>query len=191
MISFFSYSNEKLFHRMTKSVLVNDLKFITVENKINLKNLETIVFFSEGHDTLIRTAYNMFKDKPLLGVGPNMFRKKCSENNYAYNKSKHFCDTHPHNFYVQILAEIGIFGFLILFLFFLNIIREILIRFRNLYFKNKKINNYETCVLISLLITSFPFTTNGNFFNSWLVTIYSICIGFYIQFAYKNNKLNI
>jgi O-antigen ligase len=188
IISIFSYSNDKLFYRMSKSVLINDLKVITEDNKINLKNSEPIIFFSEGHDNLIRTAYNMFKDKPLLGVGPNMFRKKCSEENYAYNKSKHFCDTHPHNFYVQILAETGIFGFAILVLFFLNICREILIRFRNLYFKNKKVNNYETSVLISLFIASFPFITNGNFFNSWLVTIYSICIGFYIQFAYKNKK---
>ena len=191
LILIFSYSNEKLSYRMTKSVLINDLKIITEENKINLKNSERIIFFSEGHDTLIRTAYNMFKDKPLLGVGPNMFRIKCSEDNYAYDKSKHFCDTHPHNFYIQILAETGIFGFAVILLFFLNICREILIRFMNLYFKNKKVNNYETCVLISLFIASFPLVTNGNFFNSWLVTIYSICIGFYIQFAYKNKKFNI
>ena len=188
LILIFSYTNDKLFYRMFKSVFVNDLKILTETNKLNLKSTEPIIFFSEGHDTLIRTAYNMFKDKPLLGVGPNMFRKKCSEDNYAYNKSKHFCDTHPHNFYVQLLAETGIFGFTILVLFFLNICREILIRFRNLYFKNKKVNNYQTCVLISLFIASFPLVTNGNFFNSWLVTIYSICIGFYIQFAYKNKK---
>jgi O-antigen ligase len=188
IISIFSYSNDKLFYRMSKSVLINDLKVITEDNKINLKNSEPIIFFSEGHDTLIRTAYNMFKDKPLFGIGPNMFRKKCSDDNYAYNKSKHFCDTHPHNFYIQILAETGIFGFAILVLFFLNICREILIRFRNLYFEKKNINDYETSILISLFIASFPFTTNGNFFNSWLVTIYSICIGFYIQFTYKSKK---
>lgn len=188
IILIFSYTNDKLFSRMFKSVLVNDLKILTETNKLNLKSTEPIIFFSEGHDSLIRTAYNMFKDKPVLGVGPNMFRKKCSEDNYAYNKSKHFCDTHPHNFYVQLLAETGIFGFAILVLFFLNICREILIRFRNLYFKSKKVNNYQTCILISLLIASFPFVTNGNFFNSWLVTIYSICIGFYIQFACKNKK---
>jgi len=188
IILIFSYSNDKLFYRMSKSVLINDLKVITEDNKINLKNSEPTVFFSEGHDTLIRTAYNMFKDKPFFGVGPNMFRKKCSDDNYAYNKSKHFCDTHPHNFYIQILAETGIFGFVILFLFFLSICREILIRFRNLYFEKKNINNYETSILISLFIASFPFTTNGNFFNSWLVTIYSICIGFYIQFTYKSKK---
>ena len=97
VISIFSYSNVNLFNRMFKNVLIKDLKLITEDNKINLKNAEPTVFFSEGHDTLIRTAYNMFKDKPLLGVGPNMFRKKCSNDNYAYNKNKHFCDTHPHN----------------------------------------------------------------------------------------------
>jgi len=187
-IAIFSYFNDKLFYRMSKSILVNDLKIITEDNKINFNNTDSMIFFSEGHDTLIRTAYNMFKDKPLLGVGPNMFRKKCSEHNYAYNKSRHFCDTHPHNFYAQILGETGVFGFILLVLFFLNICKEILIRFKNLHFENKYVNNYEILILSSLFLASFPFVTNGNFFNSWLATIYSICIGFYVQFTYKSKK---
>ena len=32
------------------------------------------VIFSKVHDSLIRTAYNMFKDQPIFGHGPKMFR---------------------------------------------------------------------------------------------------------------------
>ena len=35
-------------------------------------------FFHQVHDSLIRTAYNMFKDQPIFGHGPKMFRVICA-----------------------------------------------------------------------------------------------------------------
>jgi O-antigen ligase len=72
-----------------------------------------LVIFSPAHDSLIRTAYNMFEDQPLFGHGPKMFRLMCKDKKYAEGMSP--CMTHPHNFYVQLLAETGIIGFLFLF----------------------------------------------------------------------------
>jgi len=78
-----------------------------------VKSSKEAVIFSKAHDSLIRTAYNMFKDQPILGHGPKMFRVKCKDEKYATRIKS--CMTHPHNFYVQLLAETGIFGFLFLF----------------------------------------------------------------------------
>ena len=39
--------------------------------------------FSEAHDSLIRTGWNMFVDKPILGHGPKLFRIKCKNPIYA------------------------------------------------------------------------------------------------------------
>ena len=69
--------------------------------------------FSQGHDSHIKTAYNMFLDQPILGVGPKLFRVKCNEKKYQEGTNP--CATHPHNFYVQLLAETGIIGFSFLF----------------------------------------------------------------------------
>ena len=33
--------------------------------------------FSPLHDSHIRTAFNIFKDNPIIGVGPKLFRIKC------------------------------------------------------------------------------------------------------------------
>ena len=65
--------------------------------------------FTPSHDSLIKTAWNMFLDKPIIGHGPKLFRKKCMEQKYATGIFP--CATHPHNFYIQFLAEIGIVGF--------------------------------------------------------------------------------
>lgn len=188
LITIFSYSNQKLLERMSTDVL-KGFQLIKEKNQAEQSDKKKIIFFSDGHDNLIRTAYNMFKDKPILGIGPNMFRKHCSNLKYINNPNKHFCDTHPHNFYVQILAETGVSGILIILVFLLNIIYRLLVSFRNIYSK-KNNNNYQIFILAGLFITLFPLTTNGNFFNSWLVSIYSILIGFYLNIFY-NKKINL
>jgi len=51
----------------------------------------------------------MFKDKPILGHGPKLFRIVCKD--YKYNKTEDVFSTHPHIFYLQLLAETGLLGF--------------------------------------------------------------------------------
>ena len=76
-----------------------------------------IIIFTAGHETLYRTAFNMFLDKPIIGHGPRMFRIKCSDPKYSIkvNDVKSSCMTYPHNFYIQLLAETGIVGFSFIF----------------------------------------------------------------------------
>ena len=35
-----------------------------------IKSKKKVVIFSEAHDSLFRTAYNMYLDKPVFGHGP-------------------------------------------------------------------------------------------------------------------------
>ena len=84
---------------------------------INSENGKYI--FSRVHDSHFRTAIKMFKESPVIGVGPNMFRKLCSNDNFIVDEFS--CSTHPHNFYLQLLAETGIFGFCFIFFIFLYI----------------------------------------------------------------------
>ena len=184
-IYLFGISNAKLNNRMFKSVLINDLKIMNNENKFVFPKTDELTIFSDGHNALIRTAYNMFKYNPILGVGPNMFRIKCSDEKYIHNKNQHYCDTHPHNFYIQIAAETGVIGLMLVLLFFFHILYKIFKNFFYIFNKKKTHNNYEIFILMSIMVTIFPFVTNGNFFNSWLVNIYSIGLGFYLNHFYK------
>ena len=120
----------------------------------------------------------MFLDKPLLGHGPKLFRLKCSNPKYATGNKP--CDTHPHNFYIQLLAETGIIGFLFL-IGILIYLSYLMIKntWNNFLNKQALLTNYQICLLSGLLITLWPLSPNGSFFNNYLMIVYSLQIGFF------------
>jgi O-antigen ligase len=145
---------------------------------------DRLVIFSPNHDSHIRTAFNMFLDKPILGHGPKMFRVKCSDPKYAEGINP--CSTHPHNFYVQLLAETGIIGFSFLFSAFFYVLYCAYRQLQSIVLKKKRyLTDYQVCLLATILITVWPFSPNGNFFNNWLAIVYSLPIGFYLQSIYS------
>ena len=153
-----------------------------------VKSSKEAVIFSKAHDSLIRTAYNMFKDQPIFGHGPKMFRAICKDEKYATGITP--CMPHPHNFYIQLLAETGIIGFLFLFSVLAYVIFVALRQLKSIIFKQKRpLTDYQVCLLAGILITVWPLTPNGNFFNNWLMIVYSLPIGFYLQSIYSKKKV--
>ena len=151
------------------------------------KNSKEMIIFSPAHDSLIRTSYNMFKEQPIFGHGPKMFRVLCKEKKYQEGIKP--CDTHPHNFYFQLLAETGIVGFLFLFSALCYVIYAFFKQLKNIIYKQKRfLSDYQVCLLAGILISVWPLAPNGNFFNNWLMIVYSLPVGFYIQSIYSTKK---
>jgi O-antigen ligase len=152
-----------------------------------VKSSKEAVIFSSQHDSVFRTAYNMFKDQPLLGHGPKMFRVICKDQKYSTGTAP--CMTHPHNFYIQLLAETGIIGFLFLFSALLYVIYTALRQFKSIILKEKRpLSDYQVCLLAGILITVWPLTPNGNFFHNWLMIANSLPMGFYLQSIYSKKN---
>ena len=138
---------------------------------------ERLVLFSKTYEGHYLISLNMFKEKPFLGHGAKMFRFYCSkkENFVAENA----CTTHPHNFYAQMLAETGIFGFLFITGIFFSILYLFLKNFyHQIKYKKQLISDLGLCLLSSYFITLFPILPSGNFFNNWLSIIIYYPLGF-------------
>ncbi len=70
----------------------------------------------KGRLDLWKSAVLVFMDFPVLGCGPGMFPRFSNE--YPYNASAAGIQENVHNYFLQLLAETGLIGFL-LFLFIL------------------------------------------------------------------------
>lgn len=202
----FSLSNKNPFDRIykyTSSQIVlqkadNNPDNLNINNldNLNIKNLDinkkknffsNFYIFSREHQGHYVIALRMFLDNPIFGQGPRSFRYLCSEEKFI--RSDGICTTHPHNTYLQLLAETGLVGFSFIFLLFLFSSKELVKKFLNNIKYQKKDNDFikiKYISLIAIFVCLFPFAPNGNFFNNWLSFIYYYPIAFYI---YSINKI--
>ena len=193
IIGILNFSNENLYFRYVELTIQNigltnyfksdSLNNLEKPNQNNIENLEyqnteRLYFFSPGHDSLVRTGFNMFLEKPILGFGPKLFRFNCDDLRFAEGVTP--CDTHPHNFYIQLLAETGLIGFLFLFGLLLYFIFLVLKHTIFYFFHNKKLlSDYQICLLSGLLITIWPLIPSGSIFNNQLMLFYGLQMGFF------------
>lgn len=189
-ISIIASSNQDLKHKWQSTISNTILNF---SNKIVLENKEYFLILDKKYTYMGLSAIKMFNDKPILGHGVKSFRFNCKKEHYKINEFDGYkfrlnCGNHPHNTYIQLIAETGIVGFGFIIYFFIFISFSL---FKS-FFSNKKKTfpnafDLRICVLSCIFINLFPFTTTGSFFNNWLSIVYFFPIGFlfYLNKIYK------
>ncbi len=148
----------------------------------------SLIMFSVNHHGHYLTGIKMFFDKPIIGHGPKTFREKCEFDKF---KTYSGCSTHPHNMYIQLASETGIFGLIIpicLFIFVtFNLFKLFIFKFLN---RELFLSDFKICLLISFFITLFPLAPSGNIFNNYVSFIYYLPLGFFLYFNFIENNEN-
>ena len=167
-----------------------NLKSLFNENDFKENQAEeqtSINIFTIEHTHHYISAFRMFLDNKIIGVGVKNFRNFCKEEKYII--SNFSCSSHPHNTYVQILTETGIIGFLfiiiILIHFCIKMLKHFLMKLRGKYF----FSDFEICILSAIAIYLFPFVPTGNIFNNWLNIIMILNLPF-LLWSLELKKLN-
>jgi len=156
-----------------------------LESRVVEKKSDFFNYAPIEYRDLYKTAFNMFDNNKFFGIGPKAFRIECKKSEYKSGPLS--CNTHPHNTYLQLLAETGLVGFLIILFIFLTVIYNF-IKHIFLKLKNKILfSDPELCFLSMILITLWPLVPSGNFFGNWLNVIYYFPLGFIM---YNFNKKN-
>ena len=144
--------------------------------------------YSDHHEEHYISAYKMFDKKPIFGIGTNLYRFQCNKSEFKYKERS--CSTHPHNFYFQVLAELGIFGLGFLLIFYLYISSILIKPF--FYFlksnKEKKIKIEVLLYAILLFISWFPLIPHMSLYNNWNNVLMMLPLGFFLRYLYGNNN---
>ena len=125
-----------------------------------------LFFFSKFYHDQVLNSLKLFKENIFFGIGAK---------NY---KLEGFDGWHPHNFHAQLLAEIGLIGYLVfLFAFITFFLKIIKILFININKKNNLDIEMKNLLIFIVLINLLPIPT-GDFFNNWLNIILYLPFGF-------------
>ena len=124
---------------------------------------------------------------PIKGAGPSGTRNTCATldtNLPEWLPGKNYCGNHPHNFYVQLLAETGIIGLFFGCLMFGSIIWTC--------FKNRK-ENFDCPMAATAFIIPFglffPMQQFGSFYGQWGNLFTWFAIGFAVSQVQSYKKI--
>ena len=148
--------------------------------------------FSKIHELHFETAIKMFKQNRYVGIGPKLFRLECDNENYItvidevlsadFIGIENGCSTHPHNYYLQLMAETGIFGFMMIIYIFLSSLIYLL----KTLIQNKNYNFNIYLLYLIVFVNFYPIVPTVNFFNNWISVLIYLPFPFLIYFKNLN-----
>lgn len=164
-------SNLFNFKKEVHTIIQNSPKFFFEENDNYIKSLYFLHF---------NTGIKIWNQNKIFGHGLKSFRLKCS---YKKNQT---CNSHPHNYFIEILVDVGLIGlFFIYSIFFLGAYNFI----KN-YYNQTNINIKITQVVFFLLIflEFFPFRSSGSFFTTNVSSFIFLIFPILLNIEKLNNK---
>ena len=147
-------------------------RFISLFINQYLENPVEKIFNSE-HGGHYLTALKVYNNNKVFGVGLKNYSKEIRKKEYKYYFYSQSKDpsTHPHQVHFEFLAELGLFGYFSLILFFIYHFYK--------YIKNKNFNdNLSLSGLLFIITSLIPLLPSGSFFTSHAATL------FWMNFAF-------
>ncbi len=134
------------------------------------------------------TFYDTWLMNKYIGGGVKNFRFYCHTRPNLEKNSKFICNMHPHNYYLEILTETGIVGFLIISLIFLKILY---LSFYKKYISKSSFSANNTVVpFIFLFIAEiFPLKSTGSFFTTGNTTYLFLILAIIVGLNCKENLI--
>jgi len=177
------------FSEINIAKLFNKTKIVKYENSSEKKAYVTdsspasvVLLRHSGYSRVFKTAIIVWLEKPIFGFGLKSFRIKCwdileKDNMINSGPQDISCGNHPHNYYLEILSESGIVGFILIFSFFLFLLRNFFFIIK----ENYKTGNNKLIILmpvmISVILEIWPLRSAGSFFTNTNATFLWLIVG--------------
>ena len=117
-------------------------------------------------------------------MGNKNYRVEACNQKEIKKKEKYICTTHPHQIYLEMLSEHGLFGTVLLFFIF----------FKLIFSKIIKVFRYDNYIqigsLIYLIFIFLPLIPSGAFFSDNMLTLFVINLSILYSSSKKLNIFN-
>ncbi len=134
--------------------------------------------FESFYDTWLMNKY--------IGGGVRSFRINCPHRLNLHSDERKLCNTHPHNYYLEILADLGMVGFGLISLIFLLTVYQTFIK-KYIFITSLNSNLIITPFIFLFLIEIFPIRSTGSFFTTANSTYIFLILAILIALSKKHN----
>jgi O-antigen ligase len=170
LINNFSSLTKRCTGDYSETCLDNKKRHVNIFDQIPIKN------FNSSYWGAWRGGIQQGLEKPILGVGPSGTRHTCGYLKNHWLPGKNFCGNHPHNFYIQLFAEVGLIG-----LFFGSMMIFYIIKSCYVIRKYFPENYLVSSAFVVPFGIFFPFQHYGSFFGQWGNLFIWFAIGFVLS----------
>ena len=152
------------------------------------KEIERNIMVAKGempdHFREFETFYDTWLMNKYLGGGVKSFRINCPKRQNIGLWERSTCNTHPHNYYLEILTDLGLIGFFILSFIYLIILYNSFIK---KYSTNSHLryNHIITPFMFIFLAEIFPIKSTGSFFTTGNATFIFLIMSITIALSKK------
>lgn len=168
------------------------------KNSINIIKIAPSLFYNNYYYKPINdsdlylihfnTGVQIWKQNKIFGNGLKSFRLNCS-----YDKN-FTCNNHPHNYFIQLMMDVGLLGLLTIY----TVIVLIIIKFFKYYFSltKERIEKKISIPIFLIIFTEFfPIKSSGDFFSTNNAVVIFLFLAFLINFKnlkkFKLDKLSL
>ena len=156
---------------------VQSISKILTTSEINKSGMNS--YFHE-----FKTFYGTWLMNKYIGGGVKSFRINCWERQNIKVGERTTCNTHPHNYYLEILSDLGLVGFFILLVIF-SMVLYISFSKKYLMFSSNQSNNILTPFMFLFFIEIFPLKSTGSFFTTGNATFLFFVLAITIALSRK------
>ena len=151
----------ELFHKAPKLFLEKNYKD------------SSITFGSSGYLIHFNSGIQIWKENKIFGKGLKSFPLNCK---YGDNQT---CNTHPHNYIIEIMLDTGLLGLIIIYSVFLIGLTN----FLKFYFLkyDERIKLLTLPFFLIIFFEFFPFRSTGSFFTTSVSTIIFLFLAIFMN----------
>ena len=185
------YRNHLLsFKEKTVQILLpfSSKNLLLVEEEEKYENYQSYTYEYKGkkykltnsHLKEFKTGYLTWLDRKFFGGGMKSFKINCPKSGMVN------CGSHPHNYYLEILSNLGLVGFFTIFILFSFAFIKTFIK---KYFKKSKLNNFHliTPFIFLFFLEIFPIKSTGSFFSTGNATYIFLILSILIPLSKTKN----